>query len=202
MIHTLPNVSSTFGAPMDRQDSPGDTSQPVAFTLIQLQWEDGDYNTGGAYWGGGAGQHIFHALAEQEDEQVELFRRAASFSEAEKQILADYPLATFDRQEQESEDPLFWFTSSSGRIEFQMTQEQAESMSHSGQCDSDIAAGRECPSLAAQLAAIDPATLRAELKEYGTWTDEELTDHETNLNRILCLAACDIRENELVEVEQ
>jgi len=201
MIHTLPNVSSTFGAPMGRQDSPGDTSQPVAFTLIQLQWEDGDYDTGGAYWGGGEGQHIFHALAEQEDEQVELFRRAASFSEAEKQILADYPLATFDRQEQESEEPLFWFTSSSGRIEFQMTLEQAESMSHSGQCDSDVAAGRECPSLAAQLVALDPAILRAELKEYGAWTAEELSDHNANLDRILWLAANDIKE-ENREVEQ
>lgn len=200
MIHTLLNVSSKFGAPMGRQDSPGDTSQPLAFTLIQLQWEDGDYDTGGAYWGGGDGQHIFHALAEQNDDSIELFRRAGSFSEAEKQILADYPLATFNRQEQESEEPLYWFTSSSGQIEFQMTMGQAESMSHSGQCDSDVAAGQECPSLAKQLATIDPAILRAELKDYGAWTDEELTDHETNLNRILWLAANDIQEN--AEVEQ
>ena len=200
MIHTLPNVSSKFGAPMGRQDSPGNTSQPVAFTLIQLQWEDGDYDTGGAYWGNGDGQHIFHALAEQDEEQVELFRRATSFSEAEKQILTAYPLATFDRQEQESSDPLYWFSSSSGRIEFQMTVGQAESMSHSGPCDSDVAAGRECPSLAKQLATIDPAVLQAELKEYGAWTAEELTDHDANLDRILWLAANDIREN--AEVEQ
>ena len=198
MIHTLPNVSSNFGAPMGRQDSPEDTSQPITFTLIQLQWEDNDYDTGGAYWGNNS-DHIYQAIAEQGDNSIELFRRAASFSEAEADIRAEYPLATFDRQEQESEEPLFWFTSSSGRIEFQMTLEQAESMSHSGQCDSDIAAGRECPSLAAQLAAIDPAVLRAELKEYGAWTAEELTDHNANLDRILWLAANDIRENAEVE---
>jgi hypothetical protein len=202
MIHTLPNVSSIYGAPMGRSDTPGDTSQPVSFTLIQLQWEDGDYDTGGAYWGGGDQTHIYQAIAEQGDDSIELFHRAASFSEAEKQILAVYPLATFDRQEQESSEPLYWFSSSSGRIELQMTLAQAESMSHSGQCDSDVAAGRECPSLAAQLAAIDPADLQAELKEYGCWNAEELSDHNANLDRILWLAAIDIQENATVEAEQ
>ena len=194
MLHTLPNVSSRYGAPMGRQDSPGDTSQPLAFTLIQLQWEDGDYDTGGAYWGGGDG-HIYQAIAEQGNDSVELFRRARSFSEAEAKIRAEYPLATFDRQEQTSNEPPLWFTSSSGRIELQMTLEQAESMSHSGQCDADVNAGRECPSLAKQLAAIGPAVLRAELKEYGAWTAEELAEHDLNLNRILWLAANSVREN-------
>jgi hypothetical protein len=32
---------------------------------------------------------------------------------------------------------LLWFTSSSGRIELQMTMEQAKSASHSGECDDD-----------------------------------------------------------------
>ena len=199
MIHTLPNVSSRYGAPMGRQDTPGDTSQPIAFTLIQLQWEDGDYDTGGAYWGGGDG-HIYHAIANQDDETVELFRRAASFSEAEAKIRAEYPLATFDRQEQTSNEPPLWFSSSSGRIELRMTLTQAESMSHRSQCDADVNASRECPSLAAQLAAIDPAVLRAELKEHGAWDADELSDHNANLDRILWIAACDIREN--VEVEQ
>jgi hypothetical protein len=179
---------------MGRQDSPGDTSQPLAFTLIQLQWEDGDYDTGGAYWGGGDG-HIYQAIAEQGNDSVELFRRARSFSEAEKAILAEYPLATFERQEQESEDPLLWFSSGSGRIELRMTLAQAESMSHGGQCAADVNAGRECPSLAKQLAAIGPAVLRAELKEYGAWTAEELAEHDLNLNRILWLAANSVREN-------
>jgi len=179
---------------MGRQDSPGDTSQPLAFTLIQLQWEDGDYDTGGAYWGGGDG-HIYQAIAEQGNDSVELFRRARSFSEAEKAILAEYPLATFDRQEQTSNEPPLWFTSSSGRIELRMTLTQAESMSHSGQCGADVNTGRECPSLAAQLAAVDPAALRAELKEYGAWDADELSDHNANLDRILWIAACDIQEN-------
>jgi hypothetical protein len=201
MIHTLPNVSSQYGAPMGRSDTPGDTSQPVNFTLIQLQWEDGNYDTGGAYWGNNS-DHMYQAIAEQGNDSIELFRRAASFSEAEKQILAAYPLATFDRQEQESTEPLYWFSSSSGRIELQMTLTQAESMSHSGPCDFDVSAGRECPSLAAQLAAIDPAVLRAELKEYGCWDAEEISDHNANLDRILWIAAGDIKENAPVEAEQ
>ena len=189
----LSNVSSPYGAPMGRQESHGDRSQPAHFKLTKLLWEDGDYDTGGAYWGGGDSASIFQAVAKQDDETVELYRRAGSFSDAEKQILKDYPLATFTRVEQESEEKMYWFSTSSGRIELQMTMSQAESMSHSGQCDSDVAAGRELPSLAKQLATIDPDTLKTELKEYGF---DDLSDHESNLDRLLWLAACDIREND------
>jgi len=91
---------------------------------------------------------------------------------------------------------LLWFTSSSGRIELQMTMEQAESASHSGECDDDVAELAKVPAIAEQLAKIDPALLSAELKEYGAWDDEERADHDQNLQRILWLAADDITEQE------
>jgi hypothetical protein len=194
MKHELSNVSSQYGAPMGRTETHGDKSQPVHFKLIQLQWEDSDYDTGGAYWGGGYGEHIYHALGEQNDNSVELFVRGKSFTDAESKLLADYPLATFERHEQETDAKLFWFSTGSGRIELQMTMAQAESMSHSGSCDADVSANRQLPSIASQLSAIDPALLRAELREYG-WDAADLQDHEANLDIILWLAACDIKEN-------
>lgn len=89
---------------------------------------------------------------------------------------------------------LLWYTSGSGRIELQMTIEQAESASHSGDCDEDTRDLSKVPAIAEQLAKIDSAVLTAELKEWGAWDTEELADHSQNLRRILWLAACDITE--------
>jgi hypothetical protein len=91
---------------------------------------------------------------------------------------------------------LLWYTSGSGRIELQMTIEQAESASHSGDCDEDTRELSKVPAIAEQLAKIDAAVLSAELKEYGAWDTDELADHEQNLQRILWLAACDITEQD------
>lgn len=87
------------------------------------------------------------------------------------------------------------YTSGSGRIEFKMTLEQAESVSHSGQCNLDVRALSQVPAIRRQLGKIDAATLAGELKEYGAWDASELADHEQNLQRILWLAGCDISEN-------
>lgn len=85
-----------------------------------------------------------------------------------------------------------WFSSSSGRIELQITLSQASSASHPGQCDNDVMALSKAPKIARQLAKIDPQTLRDELREYGAWDDDELADHEQNLQRILWIACGDI----------
>jgi hypothetical protein len=65
-------------------------------------------------------------------------------------------------------------------------------MSHRGACDLDVDAGKQVPSIVAQLAAIKPEDLRRELKEYGAWDAAELADHNQNLSRILWLAAGNI----------
>lgn len=90
-----------------------------------------------------------------------------------------------------------WFTSSSGRIELTMTCSQAESGYHSGACDDGIEALTEVPGIAEQLNAIDADVLASELKEYGTWTDEELADHQQNLRRMLWIACGDIVEQSI-----
>lgn len=90
-----------------------------------------------------------------------------------------------------------WYTSSSGRIELQMTLEQAKSASHQGQCDDDVDTLSNVPEIAEQLSAIDPEVLRGELREYGAWDSDELADHAQNIQRLLWLAAGDIRDNNL-----
>jgi hypothetical protein len=102
-------------------------------------------------------------------------------------------VGNFSEDEREAEKSL-WFTSSSGRIELQMTLEQAKSASHSGSCDDDVKALSQLPEIAKQLDEINPTILSAELKEYGAWSAEELADHSQNIQRILWLAASDIRE--------
>jgi hypothetical protein len=88
-----------------------------------------------------------------------------------------------------------WFTTSSGRIELQLTQDDVEMGYHSGSCDSDIADLRRVPRIAAQLNDIDAETLRQELKEYGAWDADELADHDANQSRILWLACGDLFDN-------
>lgn len=90
-------------------------------------------------------------------------------------------------------DATFW-SSSSGRIELEITPDQARSVFHSGSCDDDVRELSQDESIATQLATLDPATLRDELREYGAWDAEELADHEQNLQRVLWLAGCDIAE--------
>jgi hypothetical protein len=82
----------------------------------------------------------------------------------------------------------------SGRIEIELTREQADSVFHPGPCDDDVAELRKAPAIADQLADIDAATLRDELAEYGAWDDDELADHDANLDRILWLLATDAAE--------
>ncbi len=92
---------------------------------------------------------------------------------------------------------MYW-SSSNGRIELQMTLDQARSASHSGQCIEDVLALSRLPKIAKQLSKVNPETLRDELREYGAWDAAELADHDANLERLLWLAACDIREDQIL----
>jgi hypothetical protein len=88
-----------------------------------------------------------------------------------------------------------WWSSSSGRIELRLTMEQAQSVSHQGRCDDDVAELRKVPEIAKQLDAIDPVVLSEELREWGAWSEQERTDHDANMSRLLWLAGCDVAEN-------
>lgn len=87
------------------------------------------------------------------------------------------------------------------RFELQLTASDAESGSHSGRCDDDIAALRHVPYIAEQLTALDAADLSAELREYGAWDTAELMDHDANLSRVLWLACGNIRRYQQDEVQ-
>ncbi len=83
------------------------------------------------------------------------------------------------------------------RFELKMTIAQALSASHQGQCDAEVAA--LVTELDDQLCALDPDDIRAEVGETGAWDDEELKDDTQNRQRIVWVAAGNIKDewNEL-----
>ena len=87
-----------------------------------------------------------------------------------------------------------WWSESLGRIELKITLATAKDCSHAGQCDVDVESAMLEPRYRRQLAKLDPDTLKACLKEYGAWEDDELTDHQLNLSRIFWVACCDLAE--------
>lgn len=84
--------------------------------------------------------------------------------------------------------------STGNRVRLKITLAQARSASHPGQCDDDVLALSRVPAIARQLRKLSPDSVRRELSEYGAWSDDELSDHDENLQRILWIAACDINE--------
>lgn len=49
----VPDVNCRYGAPMGRRDHDETGGEPTKAGLVALRWVDGDYDEGGAYWGGG-----------------------------------------------------------------------------------------------------------------------------------------------------
>ena len=89
----------------------------------------------------------------------------------------------------------FWYAGS-GRIELVFrTLDDAASCAHQGECLWDVQALMAEPYMAAQLEKIDPENLRAELGEYGAWNEDQLANHEDNLERLVWLAANDVAES-------
>lgn len=91
-----------------------------------------------------------------------------------------------------------YITTGTGRIGLNITKKQALMGCHSGECDGDIAYLRSTPSIARQLKKIDPEVLKQELKEYSDW---DVSDHDTNLSRILWLLCGDIVERDMARGE-
>lgn len=80
------------------------------------------------------------------------------------------------------------------RFIIQMTKEQALSASHPGECDEDVKALLENKKIARQLDRIPAEKIAAELKEFGAWDEEELKDESANRERIIWIAAGNIKE--------
>lgn len=88
----------------------------------------------------------------------------------------------------------WWHSGMSGRVSLEIEDSDAESGYHQGACDDDIEILVDVPYIREQLDKVDKAELVGELKEYGAWDDEELSDHEQNLKRLLWLACADLVE--------
>lgn len=80
------------------------------------------------------------------------------------------------------------------RFEIKMTLDQARAASHPGPCDGEVAELMKAPNIVAQLKKILDHEIKAELKEYGAWSEEELKDEAANEQRVVWLAATMIEE--------
>jgi len=85
----------------------------------------------------------------------------------------------------------FW-TSGCGRLELNLSADQAARGYHSGRCDADIVELKQVPEISAQLLALDTGLVRECLREYGAWNSAELSSHGDNLERLLWIACGDI----------
>jgi hypothetical protein len=99
-------------------------------------------------------------------------------------------------------DTKYWFTSSSGRIEFQLTREQVMQGHHQGACDDDVEALASDPTIADQLSCVSTDIMALELREYGAWSPEELEDRDANIRRLIWLACSDIQDQQLSADDQ
>lgn len=86
-----------------------------------------------------------------------------------------------------------WNNSNYGNV-LKLTRDDANACSHSGPCDDDVNGIMTKPYIKKQLDALNPETLVKELKEYGAWTDVELSNHRENLMRWVWISAGDINE--------
>lgn len=75
------------------------------------------------------------------------------------------------------------------RFEIELPDECVRDCSHQGDCDEDVRHWVDKITL-----AVPAKDIRAELKEYGSWDAEELSDDEANKRRIIWIAACNIKE--------
>ena len=83
-------VSSKYGAPMGRDSSCKPNELMGKVHLRYMPMVDGDYDQGGAYWGGVRGSYMFCAWNEN---GVEVYFRAASRKHAKTML----PNCTFYR---------------------------------------------------------------------------------------------------------
>ncbi|MDR2005323.1 MAG: hypothetical protein LBQ74_20055 [Prevotella sp.] len=70
----------------------------------------------------------------------------------------------------------------------------ADWVDHPSDCEKDLVKMMQLEEIQTELSKIDLENFRQELKEYGAWTEEELSNHNDNLMRILWIACCNINE--------
>lgn len=98
---TLTNAVSRRGASLGRPDEILDPQETLRFRLYRMPMSsDGCYDSGGAYWGAsvpnGAGR-MWHALANGDSGNNELFIRAWSRQDAKEKVREVFKNARFYR---------------------------------------------------------------------------------------------------------
>jgi hypothetical protein len=88
-----------------------------------------------------------------------------------------------------------WQAGSGRPLTLRLSLDDAQSCSHQGWCDQDVADLLRLDRIIDQVAMWEPEILAAELGEYGAWDVSELTDHDTNVERMIWIACCDVSEN-------
>jgi hypothetical protein len=87
----LTEVSSARGAPMGRRDVEGDHDASYSLIVHHLPFIDGDYDSGGAYWGAGGGPLWRAVEAVDTNPAVEMFIRAKDRWDALAAVREEYP---------------------------------------------------------------------------------------------------------------
>jgi hypothetical protein len=77
------------------------------------------------------------------------------------------------------------------RFELELPDECVTACSHSGPCDNDVDYWEKKIQI-----NINPDLIRAELKEYGAWDNEDLKDDNQNKKRLIWIAAGNVRDEE------
>lgn len=89
-------------------------------------------------------------------------------------------------------DRLNLWQSGNGRITLILSDSEARTGHHQGQCDEDIAHLVALPHIAAQFERITHADLKRELRETGAWSEKELRNRSACRQRLLWLACGDV----------
>lgn len=81
-----------------------------------------------------------------------------------------------------------WWSSGSGRIEFFVPGEAVDDIARPGDASAAVEHWLHV------LPELDADDLADELRGYGAWDDDALSDHDENRRRVLWIAACDVAE--------
>lgn len=182
------SVSSRYGAPMGRIEY---VHEPAARVHLQkVRFEDGDYDAGGAYWGGDSPLYC----AMDEADAVCVFVRAPDWNAARAVLRRVYPELVVIEDVVAVPQDAQWWSDGSGRIELRIGLQDARGCSHSGQCWSDIVALAQEPYVQTQLGRLSATAVRTAVRDYFADDRESLYDHQSNLRRLLWLACCDLAE--------
>lgn len=95
----LSHASSNRGASMGRPNDINEPDEEIKFHLYAMPMVDGDYDSGGAYWGCGSSTTgwMYHAYGYGPEYVNEMFIRAVHRDDAKRQVREIFKNAKFYR---------------------------------------------------------------------------------------------------------